>query len=301
MLEFFPNYNTNRPESPADWALAREAEGWHGVTASDHFVTMDLTFPHLWVALTEMACATRTIRIASSFANNLFRSPVEFAQAAMTLSRVAGGRFEAGLGAGWIEEEIRRIGWPFPVPRERAGRYVEAMQIVRSLFDTGGCRFEGEYYSIDVEPPGLSELSPAPPLLVGSAGGPRTLREIPPHVDRIEIQPNAAATRGGAVDLGIQSAVGEADVREAVARVRRVREDLPIGIFVLVGAVPAEQVAPLRAPFGDGFLARFMGEPASVAQAICDLEGLGFDRAQLTEMAPGTIERLGPLLPLHAG
>ncbi len=301
MLELFPNYNTTRPEAPGEWARAREAEGWHGVTASDHFVTMDLTFPHLWVALTEMACATRRIRIASSFANNLFRSPVEFAQAAMSLARVAQGRFEAGLGAGWIEEEIRRIGWPFPVPRERAGRYVEAMRIVRSIFDTGGCRFEGEFYSIDVAPPGLSELAPAPPLLVGSAGGPRMLREIPPHVDRIEIQPNAAATRGGAVDLDVQSAITEADVREAVARVRRVREDLPIGIFVLVGAVPAAEVAPLRAAFGDGFMARFMGEPASVAQAICDLEGLGFDRAQLTEMAPGTIERLGPLLPLAAG
>ncbi len=298
MLEFFPNYNTTRVEPPGEWARAREAEGWHGVTASDHFVTMDLTFPHLWVALTEMVCATRAIRVASSFANNLFRSPVEFAQAALTLSRLAGGRFEAGLGAGWIEEEIRRIGWRFPEPRERAGRYVEAMKIVRSIFDTGGCRFEGEFYHVDVETPGLSELSPEAPLLVGSAGGPRMLREIPPHVDRIEIQPNAAATRGGAVDPTIQSGISESDVRAVVARVRRVREDLPIGVFVLVGAGTEEEVAPVRTSFGDGFLARFMGEPAEVARAVCDLEGLGFDRAQLTEMVPGTIERLAPFLPL---
>ena len=40
--------------------------------------------------------------------------------------------------------------------------------------------------------------------------------------------------------------------------------------------------------------------PESVAQALCDLEGLGFDRVQLTEIAPGTLDRLRPLLPLRA-
>lgn len=299
MIEFFPNYNAGRVETPGDWARAREAEGWHGLAASDHFMTMNLTFPHLWVALTEMAFATRSIPLTSSFANNLFRSPVEFAQAALTLNRVANGRFEAGLGAGWIEDEIVRVGWRFPTSPERAGAYIEAMQIVRALFDTGTCRFAGKHYRIDVEAPGLSGLSPKPPLLVGSAGGPRTLREIPRFVDRIEVQPNAAATRGGAVDPSVQAAIGEDDVRAAIARVRRVREDVPIGLFVLTGVVSADQVAAFRAPFGDGFVARFMGEAKDVAQALCDLEGLGIDRVQLTEMAPGSLERLRPHLPLR--
>ena len=299
-MEFFPNYNAGRSEAPGDWARAREAEGWHGIAASDHFVTMSLAYPHLWVALAEMALATRTIRLTSSFANNLFRSPVEFAQAALTLQRVAGGRFEAGLGAGWIEDEIVRIGWRFPEGPERAGRYIEAMQIVRALLHTGCCRFEGRHYRIDVGEPGFSGLAPSPPLLVGSAGGPRTLREIPRFVDRLEVQPNASATRGGAVDLVKSAAITEADVRDAIARVRRVREDVPIGMFVLTAAGPAAEIGAVRAPFGAGFLARFMGEPAAVAQALCDLEGLGVDRVQITEMAPGTLERLRPLLPLRA-
>jgi alkanesulfonate monooxygenase SsuD/methylene tetrahydromethanopterin reductase-like flavin-dependent oxidoreductase (luciferase family) len=298
-LEFFPNYNAGRIESPGDWARAREAEGWHGLALSDHFVTMNLAYPHLWVAATEMALATRAIPITSSFGNNLFRSPVEFAQAALTLNRVAKGRFEAGLGAGWIEDEILRIGWRFPTGPERAGSYIEAMQIVRELLQTGRCRFAGKHYRIDIDEPGFAGLASTPPLLVGSAGGPRTLREIPPFVDRLEIQPNASATRGGAVDLVRSAAIEESDVRDAVARVRRVREDLPIGIFALTGAVPAAQVPELRAPFGSGFMARFMGEPESVAQALCDLEGLGFDRVQITEMAPGTLERLRPRLPLR--
>lgn len=298
-LSFFPNYNAGRSEPPGEWARAREAEGWHGVAASDHFTTMSLVFPHLWVVLTEMALSTTTIPLTSSFANNLFRSPVEFAQAALTLARVSNGRFEAGLGAGWIEEEIANVGWRFPTGPERAGMYIEAMQIVRSLFDTGACRFSGRHYRIAIEPPGFSGLAPKAPALVGSAGGPRTLREIPRFVDRIEIQPNAAATRGGAVDPVVQAGITQAHVQEAIARVRRVREDIPIGMFALVGVVPDEEARAFRAGFGDGFVARFMGDARSVAQALCDLEGLGFDRVQLTEMAPGTLERLRPHLPLR--
>jgi alkanesulfonate monooxygenase SsuD/methylene tetrahydromethanopterin reductase-like flavin-dependent oxidoreductase (luciferase family) len=299
-LEFFPNYNAARSERPADWARAREAEGWHGLAASDHLITMGLAYPHLWVVLTEMACATARIAITSSFANNLFRSPVEFAQASLSLQRASGGRFEAGLGAGWVEDEIRRIGWSYPAGPVRATRYREAMQIVRELLHTGRCRFAGEHYQIDLGDPGLADLSATPPPLVGSAGGPRTLREITPLVDRLEVKPNAPATRGGALDVAKYGAVSEADVRDAVARVRRVREDVPIGTFVLVGAVRAAQTAALRAPFGSGFLSRFLGEPGPVAQALCDLEGLGFDRVQLTEIAPGTLERLRPRLPLRA-
>jgi alkanesulfonate monooxygenase SsuD/methylene tetrahydromethanopterin reductase-like flavin-dependent oxidoreductase (luciferase family) len=298
-VEFFPNYNAGRAERPGDWARAREAEGWHGLAASDHLVTLGLAYPHLWVVLTEMACATREIPITSSFANNLFRSPVEFAQAALTLNRVAGGRFEAGLGAGWVEDEIRSLGWRFPPGPERAGMYVEALQIARELLHTGRCRFAGKHYQVDVGEPGLADLASPPPLLVGSAGGPRTLREVPRLVDRMEVKPNAPATRGGALDLGKYGAVSEADVRDAVAQVRRVREDAPLGTFVLVGAVPAAQAEALRAPFGRGFLSRFLGEPAAVAQALCDLEGLGFGRVQLTEIAPGTLERLLPHLPLR--
>ncbi len=298
-MQFFPNYNAARSERPADWARAREAEGWHGLAASDHLITMGLAYPHLWVALTEMACATREIPITSSFANNLFRSPVEFAQASLSLNRAANGRFEAGLGAGWVEDEIARIGWRFPAGPERAGQYIEALQIVRELLHTGRCKFAGKHYRIDLGDPGLADLASQPPLLVGSAGGPRTLRELPPLVDRIEVKPNAPATRGGALDLTKYGAVSEADVRDAIGRVRRARADIPIGTFVLVGAVPAAHAEALRAPFGQGFLSRFLGEAPAVAQALCDLEGLGFDRVQLTEIAPGTLDRLRPLLQIR--
>jgi alkanesulfonate monooxygenase SsuD/methylene tetrahydromethanopterin reductase-like flavin-dependent oxidoreductase (luciferase family) len=152
-MQFFPNYNAARAERPADWARAREAEGWHGLAASDHFVTLGLAYPHLWVALTEMACATRAIPITSSFANNLFRSPVEFAQASLSLNRAASGRFEAGLGAGWVEDEIVRIGWRFP---ERAGQH-RGVQIVRELLHGAQVRWRALPHRH--RRPGLADLA----------------------------------------------------------------------------------------------------------------------------------------------
>ena len=128
---------------PVAWAEAREAEGWPVISASDHLWDTSRAYPHWAVTLTQLAMTTTSCRVASSFANNLLRSPVEFAQAAFALHRASGGRFEAGLGAGWSEGEITGTGQRYPTPSERAGRYAEAMHVVRTLFDTGACTFAG--------------------------------------------------------------------------------------------------------------------------------------------------------------
>lgn len=77
----------------------------------------------------------------SAFPNNLLRSPVEFAQAALTLHEITGGRYDAGIGAGWAEAELKAIGAPFPPSQDRAKRYHEAVSITRTLFDQRSCLF----------------------------------------------------------------------------------------------------------------------------------------------------------------
>ena len=99
--------------------------GWHGVCASDHFWVTH-SYPHVFVAATEMACNTEKLKLTTSFCNNLFRSPVEFCQAAFSLQQASSGRFEAGLGAGWLEEELVAAGLEYPQPKERITRYIEA-------------------------------------------------------------------------------------------------------------------------------------------------------------------------------
>lgn len=296
-MEYYPNYPAGTVTDPARWARAKEAEGWHGVCASDHLWVGATRYPHVFVAATQMACATQRVRITTSFCNNLFRSPVEFALAARSLQAAAGGRFEAGLGAGWAEDEMLAMGERYPDPPERVSRYVEALRVARALLTTGQCRFDGSYYRVDVTGErALLPLDVAPPPLVVSAGGPRALREVTPLADRVEIKASARATRGGTLDLATLATVTEDELRGNVERVRAVRGDVPIGTFMLVGAGDSEPVRALKAGLGTGFLSRFVGAPAEVADALGALADMGIDRVQLTELVPGSHEQLAPHL-----
>ncbi|MGE0665667.1 MAG: LLM class flavin-dependent oxidoreductase [Sphingomonadales bacterium] len=293
-MEYFANYNTGIDLDPAEWALAREAEGYTGVVVSDHLWVGEKPYPHVWVTLTRIACATRTLRFGSSFCNNLFRSPVEFAQASLTLHQAAKGRFEAGLGAGWSENEVASgMGQYYPPPAERAGRYKEAMTIVREIFDTGKCRFEGEFYNVNVPvmgPPGGGK-----PLLVGSAGGPRTRREITPLVDRVEVFAGEFI-RGGAIDFAALAAVTDDDVREMIAKVREIKPDIPIGYFTLMAAGESEAVKGLEAMLGNNFAGGLVGHPEKVAATIDKMASWGLGRVQLTEIVPESYQNLAPYI-----
>ncbi len=294
-MEFFPNYNTNVDIDPVVWAQEREAEGWDGIVASDHYWIGEKPFPHLWVTLTQMACATKRITIASSFANNLFRSPVEFAQASLALHRASGGRFEAGLGAGWNEEEMLATGQEYPTGPVRVSMYREAAEIARALLTTGSCTFEGEYYQVKV--PRLEPFDPdSHPPLVGACGGPRSIREITPLLDRIEVKGSGAATRGGILDFEKLAAISKDDIRALVDQVRAVSEDIPMGYFTMIGVGDESVVGEMRAALGDGYASTFMGTAEEVAEALLGLADFGFSRAQLTEFIPGSVKALAPIL-----
>ncbi len=279
---------------PVEWARQREAEGWPVISASDHLWDATRAYPHWAVTLTQLAMATSTCRITSSFANNLLRSPVEFAQAALALQRASGGRFEAGLGAGWLEEEIIGVGAPYPSPGERAGRYVEAMRVVRELFDNRRCTFTGEHIRVDV--PMIGPTVGHPPPLVASVGGPRTIREVTPLVDRVELKVTSAATRGGRLDVGRLAAVDVEDLDRLVGLVRVIDADIPIGVFVMVGCGDHRRLEQLKSALGDGLMGSLIGPPEQVADAVQSLADHGISRVQLTPYAPGTIEALAPFL-----
>lgn len=296
-MEFYANLPMPLDYDLVAWIQAREAAGWHGVCASDH-LWVGSPYPHVFATLGVMAQATSSIRLTSSFANNLFRSPVEFAQGAMTIQRLSDGRFDAGLGAGWLEDEMTLTGRRYPPPRERVSMYREAMTIARSLLHTGQCEFDGEFYQVHTGDYRLLEMGCEPPPLIGAASGPRALREITPLVDRMEIKASGRATRGGTLDMATFATITADEVREAVDRVRTLRPELPLGAFVIVAAGNNPAVAAMKASMGDAYFSRYMGEPAAVADALFGLAELGIDRIQLTPFAPGSLESLEPHLQL---
>ena len=294
MLSYIANFMSVDVD-PAGWARARETEGWHVLGVADHLWSARRPFPHVWVTLATVAAATQRTLLTSSFANNLLRSPVEFAQAALSLHAVSGGRFEAGLGAGWSRDEIIGAALRYPPPPQRAGRYIEAVQIVRALLHTGSCRWTGEHYDVDV--PALGPRPSVPPLLVGSLGGPRMIREATPHLDRVELKANSIATRDGTLDLAKLGQIPRSHLREMVDAVRRVRDDGPLGLFVLCSVGDDEFTRQMHSMCDpDGLFADFFGPADKVADAVRALEAYGLDRVQISPFNADAFEALAPLL-----
>jgi alkanesulfonate monooxygenase SsuD/methylene tetrahydromethanopterin reductase-like flavin-dependent oxidoreductase (luciferase family) len=283
---------------PIDWARRREAEGWHGLSVADHVFTGRRAYPHVWVTATAMAMATTRPTISTAFANNLFRSPVEVAQAALQLQRVSGGRFELGLGAGWADDEVTGSGLRYPPPGERAGMFAEAAQIVRALLHDGTCSFHGDHYDIDVPKvgPRLVDEGLTPPLLVGSVGGTRTTREVTPHLDRVEIKAQSAATRNGSLDLAVMATVTDDHLLDMIERVRAVNPTIEISMFTLFSVGDDDTTRSLKAAMdaGGGLFRRFFGSADEVAAGLAWLETLGISGASLSPMTPHALAALGP-------
>lgn len=295
-MEFFANLS-EAVTDPAAWARQREAEGYHGLGCSEHLWMAGRghrPFPHLWVTLATMAAATTRVVLTPSFANNLFRSPVEFAQASLMMQAVSRGRFEAGLGAGWLEEEMTRTGRPYPDGRTRARMFAEAVQIVRALLTDGRCTFTGDHYQVDV--PVLGPRWDPPPPLVASVGSPWTMANVTPLVDRVELK-MGRTTRDGAIDFAQLASVTADEVRAMVERVRSAKPGIPVSVlaFVAVGDHPG--VGGMRAMLGDGFYGALCDrDPSAVAGRLSALAELGVDRVQVTEWTPGSFEALAPAL-----
>jgi len=289
-MEYVANL-TGVAADPAAWARRRESEGWHVLSAPDHFYTRR-PYPHVWVSATALAMATSRATISTAFVNNLLRSPVEVAQAALMLQLVSGGRFELGLGAGWARAEILDAGLDYPERGDRAGAFIEATQIVRSLLHTGSCRFEGRYYRIEVE--NLGPVSKRPPPLVCSVGGPRTIREVTPHADRVEIVAASPAIRAGAVDLGAMAGIGDSYLLELIDRVRAVDPEIGLGMFVYCMVGDDTETRELAAHLEGSLHGRFCGPAGKVAEGLAWLEEIGITRAQITPFHDTGLDRLAP-------
>ncbi|MCU1499435.1 MAG: hypothetical protein JWM47_3388 [Acidimicrobiales bacterium] len=181
--------------------LARRTEdlGYHRLTVSDHLD--DQLAPV--AALMAAADATTTLRIGVLVLSNDYRHPAVLAKEAATLDILSEGRFELGLGAGWMNTDYERAGIPMDPPPVRIARLEEAVQVVKGLLSDGPCHFTGEHYRID----GLSG-SPKPlqqplPLLIGG-GGRKVLELAGRHADIVGLNPklpdgviDAAAGRDG--------------------------------------------------------------------------------------------------------
>src|SRR6202049_444591 len=119
----------HRASSAKEWKeKARQAEslGYSALYLPDHFT--DQLGPI--AALMAAADVTTTLRVGSLVFDNDYRHPVVLAKEAATLDLLSDGRFDLGLGAGWMASDYEQAGIPFDRAGTRISRMEEAPRII---------------------------------------------------------------------------------------------------------------------------------------------------------------------------
>jgi F420-dependent oxidoreductase-like protein len=161
--------------------------GFDSVFFVDHMWSRGLPeVEHLeaWTLMSAVAVLTERIRIGALVLCNSYRSPALLAKMASSLDVVSGGRLVLGMGAGWMEEEYRAYGYPFPRARARIEQLEEGIEVIKRLFTEERATYEGKYYGLDeaVNRPKPVQR-PYPPILIGGAGEKRLLPVVARHAD----------------------------------------------------------------------------------------------------------------------
>ncbi len=172
---YFAGHEQWQPEELVEHAVLAEKAGFDMVVVSEHF--------HPWVddasasgfafsTIGAMAAATKSLEFTTGVTTPLFRyHPGVVAQAAATLDRLSGGRFNLGVGTG---ENINEgpLGYEFPNYAERNARMTESLEIMRRLLDGEKLSFDGDYYTTDRAKLYSPPIGAVPILM--AAGGPKS-------------------------------------------------------------------------------------------------------------------------------
>jgi probable F420-dependent oxidoreductase len=233
------------PSAGTDWAeRARRVEqlGYATLVVPDHFRDHLAPVP----ALTAAALATTRLRVGSLVFSNDFRHPAVLAKEAATIDVLSAGRFELGLGAGWLRAEYDQAGIPFEAPGTRVGRLEEAVTIIKGLLAGERMTFAGRHYTIaDLEGRPTPVQRPHPPIAIGG-GGRRMLTLAARQASIIGLVPRARRD-GSGLDL---TDLSDAATREKLEWVRAAAGDRfdSLEIHALIQAVA---VGPRRAAADD--------------------------------------------------
>jgi probable F420-dependent oxidoreductase len=157
-------------QSRADWvSRVRKIEdlGYDTLLVVDHLTT---SLGPL-VALTVAAEVTSRIRIGSFVLCNDFRHPAILAKELATLDLLSEGRFEFGLGSGYMPSDYELSGLPFDSAGIRLDRFEEAIHLLKAIFRGETVNFHGDYYSV-TNLQGLPRPAqrPHPPIYIGGGG-----------------------------------------------------------------------------------------------------------------------------------
>ena len=145
-----------------------EALGYDTLAMPDHMVG------GAWAAMPALAALapiTTKLRFGTLVMDNDFRNPVVFAREVAVLDVISGGRFELGIGAGWLDRDYAGTGIPMDRGRVRVERLGEAVRLMKRLFTEEQVDFAGTYYRVEkAECRPKTIQQPHPPLMIAGGG-----------------------------------------------------------------------------------------------------------------------------------
>ncbi|ULE35412.1 TIGR03621 family F420-dependent LLM class oxidoreductase [Mycobacterium sp. IDR2000157661] len=180
-----------RQQSVQDWARRVEDMGYDIVHMADHLYTT-APFP----MMTALAMATDRLKVGTFVLNAGFYRPALLARDVTSLRDLSGGRFELGLGAGYVKEEFEQAELPYPSAGQRVKwlRHVtehmaEHAPDVPILIAGNGDK--------------LLTLAAQRAHIIGLTGGAPISRESDPLADRVAFVRRAAGDRFGDLELNL--------------------------------------------------------------------------------------------------
>jgi len=143
---------------------AAEERGFHSLWVAEHVVLFDQyasKYPYAadgripgggesgilepFGALAFLAATTESIRLGTGICLVPQRNPVYTAKEVAGIDWLSGGRFDFGVGVGWLEEEFRACNTPFERRGPRCTSYLRAMQ---RLWCDAVSEWKDEFYEI---------------------------------------------------------------------------------------------------------------------------------------------------------
>ncbi|MCH7669635.1 MAG: LLM class F420-dependent oxidoreductase [Acidobacteria bacterium] len=169
------------PAAAINMAIAAEAAGFESVWTVEHIVWPetyastypyhpsgkmpgDATIPDSLTWLTWVGARTSTLRLGTGILLVPERNPLVLAKQVATLDHLSGGRFELGIGVGWLKEEFEALGIPFERRGARTDEYIAAMRVLWAGDDSS---FNGEFTSFTNVTSRPHPVTGSVPIVVG--------------------------------------------------------------------------------------------------------------------------------------
>jgi alkanesulfonate monooxygenase SsuD/methylene tetrahydromethanopterin reductase-like flavin-dependent oxidoreductase (luciferase family) len=260
-------------------ALAAEEAQLDGLFRSDHYRSIHLGDPagalDCWTTLAALAARTQRIRLGSLVSPTTFRPPAVLAKSVVTVDHISGGRVELGIGAGWYEPDHDVYGFAFGTVAERMAEFERQLEEINR-----------QWSAPEIWPKPLQQ--PRPPIIVGGAGKPRSIRAAVRFADEYNtVVPTLEQARERAQA-----------VREACEAAGREPLRFSMMTTCALGRDEAEAKDRVRAwgeftPLDNW--PELTGTVEQVAQALREYEEVGVERAMLQHLVHTDVEMVSLL------